>query len=633
LPVEEIDTMTRRRIVLLSLLAIVLGLGAAAFLVPLSAFRAPLEVAASRALDRQVQIAGSLHLELYPQLGISLKDVSIANTAGASEPQMITVGKIVVGAELGPLLSGHLHVTKVVLKHPLIHLDVGSDGVGNWQSATAGATQDPAASADLAIERIKIEDAEITYADARTGKSEALSAVSLSLTMPKAETGTTRPLILDGTATYNAVPLKLDARLDDVQGFLKGQPSNATFGLGSDLFTVALAGRVDAPGTMQGTLKLTAKSLRQLAAWSGQSLPPGNGLGAITVDATVLASPGTYALSNAKIALDGMSLSGDVSVDTKLAISALKGNLAIDHVNVAPYLAPGATADLNSAAQQTTRDTPLALGGLKGVDGDLSLTIGGLTLPPFKLDRAVLAAVLHGGVLKTDLSSIAAYGGTGRGSLTVDVTVPVPSIHSVLDMSGIRAEQFLDALMGIPRVRAGGSVHLDVASRGQTETDIVKALSGKGSVNFGAGSISGVDLGAVAKLVQTTAGVLSGALGDAAKTEFSSLGASFTIQNGVIHTADLRMVGPTIETTGAGTINLLTHQVDFHLNPKAKLGVAGITLADIGVPFHVTGTWDNPNFTPDLSSLPAGIAGSVAGTATQVLSVPGTALKSLFGGH
>jgi len=122
--------MTHRRIVLLSTLAIVIGLCAAAFLVPLSAFRGPLEAAASRALDHDVQIAGPLHPAVYPQFGISLKNVSIANVKGGHEPQMITVGKIVVGAELMPLLTGRLQVTKIVLKQPVIHLEIGSDGIG-----------------------------------------------------------------------------------------------------------------------------------------------------------------------------------------------------------------------------------------------------------------------------------------------------------------------------------------------------------------------------------------------------------------------------------------------------------------------------------------------------------------------
>ncbi len=55
-------------------------------------------------------------------------------------------------------------------------------------------------------------------------------------------------------------------------------------------------------------MKIDAKSLRQLAAWAGRPLPPGNGFGAVSIEAAISAKDGVYSLTNAKIALDGMTL-------------------------------------------------------------------------------------------------------------------------------------------------------------------------------------------------------------------------------------------------------------------------------------------------------------------------------------
>jgi AsmA protein len=623
--------MTRRRIVLLSVLTIVVGLGAAAFLVPLSAFRGPLEAAASRALDREVQITGPLHLAVYPQFGISLKNVSIANVKGGREPQMITVGKIVVGAELMPLLSGRLQVTKVVLKQPVIHLEIGNDGIGNWQSA-AQASPSPPDAASLAMERVKIEDGTITYWDARTGKADTLDAVSVSLIIGK--TGdAARPLSLEGSMTYRSVPVKLDAKIDNLEGFLKGEPGNTGIGLNSELFTASFIGSLQAPGSLTGNLSLNTQSLRKLAAWGGQPLPPGNGFGATTIESAVSTKDGVLTLSKAAIALDGMNLSGEVSIDTKSSLPALRGTLAIDHLNVVPYLTPGTSKDLTKAEATANFDTPLAFNRLKGVDADLALTIGALILPEIKLDKVALTAALHGGVLKADFSNISAYGGSGKGTATVDANGPAPTFHNVVDMSGVRAELLLAQMATGPQVRSSSSVHLDLTSRGDSEAQITRGLSGRVSVNFGAGTISGVDLGAVARLLQSTANLLGGALGDRANTQFNSLAASFTVQNGVAHTSDFRLTGPSIAMTGAGTVNLASHQIDFHLDPTAKVGIAGIHVAQIGIPFYVRGNWSNPSFEPDPAGLAKGVVGTVGGTATQILSVPGSALKSLFGGN
>lgn len=623
--------MTRRRIPLLSVLALVFGLGVVVFLMPLSAFRGPLEAAASRSLGRDVTIGGSIHLAVFPQFGVALHDVVIANAADGRDPQMIKVGKIIVGAELMPLLSGHLQVTKVILKQPVIHLEVNGNGAGNWQFATTAGPGNTSDSVSLQVERIRIENGEVTYFDAHTGKTKTLSDVDVLLTTPISKTDV-RELSLEGTATYNAVAMTYGAKLDDIQAFLNGKRSGFGLSFSSNLFQIGFSGQMDTPGSMTGNLKIDAKSLRQLAAWADEPLPPGNGFGAISIESGIAAKEGVYSLSNAKIALDGMKLAGDLAIDINANVPALKGTLTIDRVNLTPYLAPGTSQDLTAAEAQTTRDTPLALGGLKGLDGDLALTIDGLVLPDFKLDRASIVAKLQAGVLKSELTSIAAYGGTGKGELTVDVTGPVPSLHNVLDMNGIRAERFLGELMDVVRVRASGAVHLDVTSRGQTKAEIIKALNGRVAINFSGGSISGVDLGAVARVLQTASGVLGGALNDAATTEFSSLAATFTIQNGVARTADLRMAGP-IEMTGAGTVNLLTHQISFHLSPKARLGIAGVKLADIGIPFIVSGTWDHPNFAPDTANITTGIVGTVTGTTKGIVNAPVGVLKSLLGGH
>jgi uncharacterized protein involved in outer membrane biogenesis len=166
--------LTRRRITLSVILVVLIGLGGGAMLVPIDSLRGPLESAASQELGRPVQINGHIHLAVYPVLGMALKDVSITNSPGAHDPQAITVGKIWVGARLLPLLSGHLQAAKVVLKEPAIHIEVDKNGIGNWQAAV-GTAQSPSAALNVGIEQIRIENGDLSYFDARTGKSEALS--------------------------------------------------------------------------------------------------------------------------------------------------------------------------------------------------------------------------------------------------------------------------------------------------------------------------------------------------------------------------------------------------------------------------------------------------------------------------
>jgi uncharacterized protein involved in outer membrane biogenesis len=556
--------ISRITLVPVAIIAIAVG---AALLIPLDSLRGALEAAASQALERQVQIGGHLRLAVFPELGISLKDVSIANVAGARDPQMIAVGKVVVGADLSSLLSGRLRVTKVVLKEPVIHLETAGNGVANWQLAekSADAAENASASVSLSVARVRIENGTISYFDARSGKNATLNRVSVALTEP-IENGATRPITVEGSATYRDVPMQFSAKLDDAEGFLQGKPSNAAVRASCDKFTTAFTGNLKPSGEATGEATFSAPSLRQLAAWAGEPMPPGNGFGALKVEASVSATNAAIALSNAKITLDNMTVGGSVSID-----------------------------------------------------------------------------MLHD-AMKAEFSSVVAFGGTGKATLALDASGAAPSVHETLDMTGVQTGPLLDQLVGVAKLRATGAVHLDVTARGLTENDILRSLNGRGSISLANGAISGVDLGSVAKLLQQTARALSGALGDSSHTDFTALSASFAIRNGVAQTSDLQMNSPAFNMTGAGTVNLASRQVDFHVVPKAQLGVAGVNLIDIGVPFYVRGTIDNPSFDPDpagvakglvgsVGETATGVAGAVGGTATKVLDVPGNAIKSLFGGN
>lgn len=554
------------RVALVPVAVLVIAVGAA-LLIPFDSLREPLETAASRALQREVQIRGHLRLAVVPELGLSLQDVSIANAKGAKDPEMIRVGKVVVvGADLASLLAGHLRITKVVLKEPTIHLETAGNGVANWQvfEDGAGAAESASTSVNLSIEKARIEDGTISYFDARSGKRETLDAVNLTLNQPTGNDDVVRPVAVTGSATYRAVPTQFSATLANAESFVRGKLSNAAVRASSDKFTAAFTGELSAAGAAKGDLTFNAPSLRRLAAWAGQPLPPGNGFGAIELHAALSAVGGIYKLSNAKITLDNVSAGGDVSVDT-----------------------------------------------------------------------------LHNAV-KAELRSIVAYGGTGKVAIAIDASGAVPSIRETLDMSGVQIAPFLQQVMGVSKLRATGAVHLDVSSRGLTESDILHSLDGSGAVRLANGAITGVDLGGVARLLQSTAHVLDAALGDSSRTDFTALSGTFTFRKGVAQTSDLQMTTPTFNITGVGWVNLATRQVDFHIVPKAQLGVAGVNLVDVGVPFYVKGTIDNPGFDPDPSGVAKALVGSVGetatglvdtvgGTAAKALEVPGNAIKSLFG--
>src|SRR5262249_31247701 len=161
----------------------------------------------------------------------------VAGLEGGREPQMISIGSVLVGAELLPLLSRKLQVTEVVLQKPAIHLEVNKAGAANWQFAstsrkteatpTGGARtaqahgcerraeaqgSEPAhtAATNVWVRNLRIDDGDLSYSDARSDHGETMHAISVRLDMPAAGTqARAQPVNINGNLTYNSEPLKV----------------------------------------------------------------------------------------------------------------------------------------------------------------------------------------------------------------------------------------------------------------------------------------------------------------------------------------------------------------------------------------------------------------------------------------
>jgi AsmA protein len=634
--------MSRSVRILLIVFVAIIAVLATPFLIPLNTYRASLEAAASRALSREVHIKGPLHLAIFPEIGVSLSDVTIANVPGARDPAMITAGEVVVGARIVPLFSGRLEVTDLTLKKAAVHLEVAKNAATNWSFGrdASGQPADASLLNRIGFSHVNIDGGEVTYYNAVSGKSAVLSDVSLGLNMSYARTATlARPLTLYGSLTYNGEKLKIDGRLDNFGALLSGRNTGTRISIQSNIINAEFTGGFGTDGSLSGALKLGARSVRSFAAWLGHPLPPGNGFGLVALESQFAARDGVYTLYHTHLAFDSMNLNGDITVDTNPEVLTLKGGVTIDRVNINPYLAPGAhddTVAAAAAAKSAQPDAPLALHGLKTVNADLTLVIGGLVLPQVKLDQAVVKVTLNGGVLKADMTSITAYGGTGKGSLTVDASGEVPTFRHELDIAKIKMQPFLVEMMGVNRITGIGTVKFDLTSRGETVKAIVKDLNGKGEVRIADGNISGVDLAAVGRVIQTvlTGEVLGNVTGAGAKTPFVGLGASFTIHNGIMQSDDILLDSSAVQMNGHGTVDLSARTLEFHFEPKAAKGIPMLRLADIGAPFYVKGPWDKPSYGPDVRNLAKSIAQKLGDGATMPLDVltrPGLSLKSILG--
>jgi AsmA protein len=91
------------------------------------------------------------------------------------------------------------------------------------------------------------------------------------------------------------------------------------------------------------------------------------------------------------------------------------------------------------------------------------------------------------------------------------------------------------------------------------------------------------------------------------KTAFTDFAGNFAITNGVAQNQDLHVTAAPLRVSGAGSIDLVQHRIDYTVRAKVEGGPAdqsgAVSLAGLEVPLHVTGPWEKPSVKPDVKAV------------------------------
>jgi AsmA protein len=451
----------------------------------------------------------------------------------------------------------------------------------------------------------------VTYDNAKTNTHRALEHVNVTVAITTAD----KPVAADGDMTYAGRKLTFSAHLATLQTFLGSGTTNFDIKADADLMHVTVKGLMTPEGATNGNLKLDTPSFRELAAWFGTKLPAG-GLGKLALASTFANKDKLTTFDGLKVVLDGQTMTGRLAVDARAKIPVLDGALAVDHLDINPYLSGGQHIPGQSKESGWSKK-PISVALIKEFNGRLALTTGALKAQSLHLGRTALRIETQDGLLHAYLDQIALYGGGGKAELTIDARAAVPRFANTLQFSGVQLKPFLSDALGLTSIEGVGSLNLDIAMTGASPNAILHSLSGKGAIKGANGQFKGVDLGAVARSVQSVLG--GGATGDAASTTFHDMGASFSIANGVMTTRDFHVAGPVVQMNGEGAIDVGNRTIAMRVKPEAGIGGYGI-----GVPFLITGSWDKLHYGPDVAGMVSGMMDS--------LKNGGSALGGLLGG-
>jgi AsmA protein len=646
-----------------------LAIGALAFLVPEDVVRDQVAALVKEQTGRDLTVRGKTSFAVFPNLGVELENVSVSNPPGMKRGEMLRMGSLNLNLKLLPLLTRRIEVDRFVLVRPIFNLLVDAKGRKNWEMGKKSAGLDPAGTApaalpgaavlpammqaqagglgggmvqEISIGTAKIIDGTVNYTDERAGTKHRVDKVNVTLK----QSDLSAPLDAAGDLVWAGEKLSFKGQLGNVSALLRNEPSKAQMSLttrhgkGSFDGRVTLGQAFSANGAVSGE----TPSLRTLASWLGNPLPPGGGLGPVAITGNLGLEGQTVTFTKAKLGLDGMTGTGQVSIRLKGVRPHITATLNLDKLDLNPYLlgtktgspppraaktAPSAPAPkpkskesltdfidkLNKDEQGQGSPRPqvrawsqhaMDITGLRSVDADVRLTTGALYYKKIKTGQSALTATLKSGVLTADLTKMALYSGTGTGRVTVNGARAVPAIAVLFNLNTISALPLLKDAMGFKWVSGRANMSFSLSSTGRSQSELVRSLQGQARMVFSNGAIEGINIPAMVRGLKK--GQLSGwKATKREKTDFSSLSGSLVLQKGIAYNKDLKLIGPLIRLTGEGNVDLGRERIDYAALPRIVGTLQGQGASDdrkgIAIPVRITGPWDKPKIVPDLERL------------------------------
>ncbi|HLK04434.1 MAG TPA: AsmA family protein [Candidatus Acidoferrum sp.] len=173
------------RILLIAVVAVVVLLLVAPFLIPVNSFRPTIEETASKSLGRKVEL-GDLSLSILSG-SITAKNLVISDDPKFSPSPFLTAKSLGVGVELMPLIfSKTLNVTGITIDQPEVTLLRNPAGLWNYSSIGGSSAPSSAKSSsgsstpDISIKKLELKDGKIVLGTTNSQKRSTYDHVSVT---------------------------------------------------------------------------------------------------------------------------------------------------------------------------------------------------------------------------------------------------------------------------------------------------------------------------------------------------------------------------------------------------------------------------------------------------------------------
>jgi AsmA protein len=135
---------------------------------------------------------------------------------------------------------------------------------------------------------------------------------------------------------------------------------------------------------------------------------------------------------------------------------------------------------------------------------------------------------------------------------------------------------------------------------------VKRTLNGKGEFVFQDGAIVGIDIAGMVRNIESS---FTGEQNTSARprTDFSELKVPFTLTNGLFNTTGTKLSSPLLRLSISGDAHLAKETLNFKVKPKIVGSLTGqgdtVERSGIMIPVVVGGTFQKPEFRPDMESI------------------------------
>ena len=564
-------------------------------------------------------IDGPIGWSVFPWLGLSLEQV---NVKGADNTELAKLGTAEVSVKLLPLLSKKVEMQTAKLVGLELNLVKDKSGKGNWEVPKKTGTQPTtteettvatpegtteSAPLELDIANVTVEGLVIRYDDKSTGKTYLVDQAGL-------ETGAVR----------NNVPFdfNLKARIKSsepdltlmtgISGVLKFNLKEGAYDL-KDL-------KISANPAVADLVKESAETLQIVGDLNVQQKPlmikghldvtqfnPGKLLKEIKIQLPPMADPKamTQMAFKSSFNTDGKSFSAEkldltldnFNIDGFFKIADLeKQNMTFqfkgNDLNLDRYLPPATdqkTTNEEKAADKTegvqSTEPPAVASGpakepsatkkelplipedaLRPLNIKGSLELASLTVAKLTFNKPTVKLTALNGRQEIKLAS-----GFYEGSIDLDGKLDVrkkgdPRIQTTADLKGINLHALAQPIPALKSIEGKVNADMNLTTNGQLQSVLTRNLNGKVDFKLDKGAFTQANFD---KMV--CEGIAKIRKKDLQKkdwgntTQFTNLGGSFTVRNGVASNKDLTAALTNLNLKGDGDINLVKQTLDYHV--------------------------------------------------------------------